>query len=111
MNGPFTLTAVMSTVEGHPMVSPAVVREWYSKLSVTAGGDQAAKSYRLVRAILNTAVDDELISRNPCRIPEKRGTCQRSANSSSISSCSLSTSRRVMSANGTPLARLDAFVT
>ncbi len=33
-----------------------------------AGGDQAAKSYRLLRAILNTAVDDELIARNPCRI-------------------------------------------
>lgn len=27
-----------------------------------------AKAYRLLRAILMTAVDDELISRNPCRI-------------------------------------------
>ncbi len=27
-----------------------------------------AKSYRLVKAILKTAVDDELIRRNPCRI-------------------------------------------
>src|SRR5436190_6760781 len=32
----------------------------------------------------------------PCRNPEKRGTCQRSANSSSISSWSLSTSRGVI---------------
>jgi integrase len=28
----------------------------------------AAKSYRLLRAILNTAVDDDRIGRNPCRI-------------------------------------------
>jgi integrase len=27
-----------------------------------------AKAYRLLRAVLNTAVDDGLISRNPCRI-------------------------------------------
>ncbi len=58
------------TIGGYALadITPAVVREWYSKLSVTAGGDQAAKSYRLLRAILNTAVDDELIGRNPCRI-------------------------------------------
>ncbi len=37
-------------------------------MSVDGGRDQAAKSYRLLRAILNTAVDDELIVRNPCRI-------------------------------------------
>src|SRR5438874_3616991 len=49
-------------------ITPSVVRDWYSKVSVTAGGDQAAKSYRLLRAILNTAVDDELIGRNPFRI-------------------------------------------
>ena len=60
---------------GHRSVRPRrahavrpVVRDWYSKLTVTAGADQAAKSYRLLRAILNTAVDDELIARNPCRI-------------------------------------------
>jgi hypothetical protein len=27
-----------------------------------------AKAYRLLRAILNTALDDEVIRRNPCRI-------------------------------------------
>lgn len=58
------------TIGGYALaeITPAVVREWYSKLSVTAGGDQAAKTYRLLRAILNTAVNDELIGRNPCRI-------------------------------------------
>jgi integrase len=49
-------------------VTPSVVRDWYSKVAVSAGRDQAAKSYRLLRAILNTAIDDELITRNPCRI-------------------------------------------
>lgn len=49
-------------------ITPSVVRDWDSKVTVNAGRDEAAKSYRLVRAILNTAVDDELIARNPCRI-------------------------------------------
>ncbi len=49
-------------------ITPSVVRDWYSKVTVNAGRDQAAKSYRLLRAVLNTAVDDELIGRNPCRI-------------------------------------------
>lgn len=49
-------------------VTPSVVRSWYAQVTAGAGRDQAAKSYRLLRAILNTAVDDELIMRNPCRI-------------------------------------------
>ena len=50
-------------------VTVARVRRWRKKLldsgvsSVTA-----AKAYRLLRAVLNTAVDDGLIRRNPCRI-------------------------------------------
>src|SRR5436189_90176 len=53
---------------GLARIAPSVVRDWYAKVAVDAGQDQAAKSYRLLRAILNTAVDDELIVRNPCRI-------------------------------------------
>jgi hypothetical protein len=49
-------------------ITPEVVRDWYSTVVVTAGADQAAKSYRLLRAVLNTAVEDELLVRNPCRI-------------------------------------------
>jgi integrase len=30
---------------------------------------QAAKAYRLLRAVLNTAVADDLLVRNPCRLP------------------------------------------
>ena len=33
-------------------ITPSVVRDWYAKVTVTAGRDQAAKSYRLLRAIL-----------------------------------------------------------
>ncbi len=44
------------------------VRNWYGSVTLESGHDQAAKCYRLLRAILNTAVDDERISRNPCRI-------------------------------------------
>jgi integrase len=49
-------------------ITPSVVRDWYVRIAQGAGRDQAAKSYRLLRAILNTAVDDDLIARNPCRI-------------------------------------------
>ncbi len=49
-------------------LSPELIREWHAALVASAGPDQAAKSYRLLRAILNTAVDEELLPRNPCRI-------------------------------------------
>jgi integrase len=51
-------------------LSTPMVREWRSAL-LDAGVSQSvtAKAYRLLRAILNTAVqEDELISRNPCRV-------------------------------------------
>ncbi|MGY5044432.1 tyrosine-type recombinase/integrase [Streptomyces sp. 900105755] len=45
------------------------VREWRSdRLRATGAKTTVAKAYRLVKAIMETAVDDELISRNPCRI-------------------------------------------
>jgi integrase len=51
-------------------LSTAVVREWRSNL-LAAGVSQsiAAKSYRLLRAVLTTAVEEDgLLSRNPCRV-------------------------------------------
>jgi integrase len=59
-------------------IDPDVVRRWY----VTLGADlraelertgrdgtaTAARAYRLLRSILQTAVDDELLVRNPCRL-------------------------------------------
>jgi integrase len=44
-----------------------MVRTWNAKLSKSTPG-QAVSAYRLLRAILNTAVDDDVISRNPCRV-------------------------------------------
>ncbi len=49
-------------------ITPDRVREWYARVASDAGQNQAAKSYRLLRAILNTAVEEDLIARNPCRI-------------------------------------------
>jgi integrase len=45
------------------------VRKWRKKLLDSGVSTvSAAKAYRLVKAIMNTAVDDGLIRRNPCRI-------------------------------------------
>jgi integrase len=49
-------------------ITPAVVRTWHA--SVMAAGPTAARqAYATLRAILNTAVADEALHRNPCRIP------------------------------------------
>ena len=50
-------------------VSPAVVRRWRAELLAgDVGAPTVAQAYRLLRAVMNTAVDDEVIRRNPCRI-------------------------------------------
>lgn len=52
-------------------ITPQTIRNWRQQL-VEAGRSAtvAAKSYRLLRAVLNTAVkEDQLIAENPCRIP------------------------------------------
>jgi integrase len=50
-------------------ITPAAVRRWRSLLLENGASLSAtAKAYRLLRAILNTAVDDDVIDRNPCRI-------------------------------------------
>jgi integrase len=50
-------------------LTPLVVRRWRATL-LEAGvtPTMVAKVYRLLRAILNTAVDDDVLERNPCRI-------------------------------------------
>jgi hypothetical protein len=48
---------------------PAAVRTWYAGLVKDGpGASTASKCYRLLRAILNTAVDDGLLASNPCTI-------------------------------------------
>lgn len=50
-------------------ITPGMVRAWRANLLADGvSSTMAAKAYRLLRAVLNTAVDDELIRRNPCRI-------------------------------------------
>ncbi|RKN36875.1 tyrosine-type recombinase/integrase [Streptomyces hoynatensis] len=57
-------------------ITPPRVRTWRSELLKATGATTVAKSYRLLKAILETATDDELIRRNPCRI---RGAGKESA--------------------------------
>ncbi|BFO22341.1 hypothetical protein SHKM778_87290 [Streptomyces sp. KM77-8] len=50
-------------------VTTARVRGWRGKLLAAGVGEPTVvKAYQLLRALMNTAVDDELIRRNPCRI-------------------------------------------
>jgi len=51
-------------------IREANVRRWYAgMLADETGRASAAKAYRVIRAMLNTALDDGMIKRNPCRIP------------------------------------------
>ncbi|MGW6907959.1 tyrosine-type recombinase/integrase [Streptomyces sp. NPDC054940] len=50
-------------------ITPPRVRAWRTERLKTTGAKTAiAKAYRLLKSIMETAVDDELIKRNPCRI-------------------------------------------
>lgn len=49
-------------------IRPEAVREWHGALATSKGQDQAAKAYRLLHAVLDTAEADDLIRANPCRI-------------------------------------------
>ncbi|MFJ9459120.1 tyrosine-type recombinase/integrase [Kitasatospora sp. NPDC101447] len=49
-------------------ILPSHVRTWNAGRRQATGATTAAKAYRLLKAIMETATDDELINRNPCRI-------------------------------------------
>ena len=50
-------------------ISTSTIRSWRATLLADGRSeDRTAKAYRLVRAILNTALDDGRIKRNPCRV-------------------------------------------
>ena len=49
-------------------IQEAHVRSWRKKLLDSGVSVTTAKAYRLLKAILYTAVDDGIIRRNPCRI-------------------------------------------
>jgi integrase len=44
------------------------VRAWHARIAAEVSPTQAAKAYRLLRAILNTAVEDDRIAINPCKV-------------------------------------------
>lgn len=52
-------------------ISPAIVRKWRADLiEAGTGKSSVAKAYRLLRAVLNTAVEqDNILTRNPCKVP------------------------------------------
>jgi integrase len=49
-------------------ITPPSVRAWRAERRKATGATTVAKSYRLLKAILQTAVDDDLLPTNPCRI-------------------------------------------
>lgn len=56
-------------------LTPELIRSWYQGLVVSRTKSTAAKAYVRLRQVLNQAVDDERIIRNPCRI--RRGGVER----------------------------------
>ena len=59
-------------------ISAGQIRAWYALTSARTPG-AATSAYRPLRAIFNTAVTDELVARNPCRIRGPAPTARRSA--------------------------------
>jgi integrase len=61
----------MGDLETLPLraITPAVVRTWYAARIRGGGGKTSlAQSYRFLRAVMNTAVADNIIAKNPCQI-------------------------------------------
>lgn len=51
-------------------ITPPIVRAWHAKALRGPGGRTSiSQSYRLMRSVLNVAVQDGAILRNPCQIP------------------------------------------
>jgi integrase len=49
-------------------ITPAVVRTWHSETLGRTGPTATRQAYALLRSIMNTAVADDAMARNPCRI-------------------------------------------
>ena len=49
-------------------ITPSAVRDWNARMRPATGPTQRAHAYSLLRTILNTAVADEVIPANPCRV-------------------------------------------
>jgi integrase len=51
-----------------PAITPAAVRVWHAGLAARTGPTARAHAYSLLRTVLNTAVADDVIPANPCRV-------------------------------------------
>ena len=49
-------------------ITPAVVRRWHAQTGAATGPTATRQAYAVLRAILSTAVADDALARNPCRI-------------------------------------------
>lgn len=49
-------------------ITPAHVRRWHAEVGTLTGPTAVRQAYAVLRAVLNTAVADEAVQRNPCRI-------------------------------------------
>jgi integrase len=62
------MAPTLGTLTVQDITEPRVRRWRKSLLDAGVGEVTVAKAYRLLKAIMNTAVDDGMIRRNPCRI-------------------------------------------
>jgi integrase len=49
-------------------ITPAAVRGWYGQLGEATGPTARAHAYGLLRTIMRTAADDDMIAASPCRV-------------------------------------------
>ena len=49
-------------------ITPAHIRRWHAQVSAMTKPTAVRQAYAVLRAVLNTAVADDLLQRNPCRI-------------------------------------------
>lgn len=62
----------LAAIDGVPLkkLTLSAVRRWHADAQRGSGGKTSiAQSYRFMRAVLNTAVVDGVIAKNPCQIP------------------------------------------
>lgn len=49
-------------------IAPGDVRTWYAALQASGKATTAARAYQLLKAVLDTAMSDRIIDRNPCQV-------------------------------------------
>lgn len=86
---------------GH--MTTQAIRAWQAAAAKTTGPTALAQSYRLLRSIMNVAVQDEVIATNPCRL-RSAGTPKPARASRSL------TSREVIAMSKAVPARYEALV-